>query len=235
MTQDRTLISALYDQPSGLDSLFTRRLFGSEGYEKIKGDKVLILWGGEDISPTLYGETPNSHTHASSILSRRDQIEKRMAEWFIANEYPIIGICRGAQLMCALSGGKLIQHVDNHYGHHNIHCPEVVPGLGDIELDASSIHHQMLNPTGVDHILLGHTWDKRGTLPTMGNISSKYIGEGDKPVDLPPDFHEPEIVWFPKTKALCIQGHPEYMSSKSNYVKYICDLVDHFCFSKKSK
>ena len=226
----RILLSAIWNQDSGIDTLFDEKFYGSKGYNDLEKEKnvVLVLWGGEDISPSLYNQQPSNHTSAKSIPSNRDQIEKRMAEWAIKNGFPIIGVCRGAQLMCALSGGKLVQDVDNHFGHHPIYCKEIVPGLGDSFVTASSIHHQMMIPDGVDHQLLA--WPE-----SPSKRSTVYRGEDGKNIEtcLDPNWKEPEIVWFPKTKALCIQGHPEYMSDKAPFVQLVNKLVEHFCLPTK--
>lgn len=229
MTQprNRILLSALFNQPSGIDDLFTSKYYGEHGIDSIeeKGDRVLIIWGGEDISPMIYKQKPNRQNRGSTTPSVRDQAEMKLAEWAVRNNVPIIGICRGAQLMCALSGGKLIQHVTGHYGDHNIHCPEIAPGLGDIELTTSSIHHQMMLLTDVEHVLLGFTHPAK---------SDTYLGENNEEISecFSKDWCEPEIVWIPKTKSLCIQGHPEYMKKDAPFVKYVQALIDYFIFQK---
>ena len=228
---ERIQLSAIWDQSSGMDALFTKRYFGSKGYQSLEKKKnvVLVLWGGEDISPSLYNQTHYHNFKFRDAPSKRDNIEKTMAEWAIKNGFPIIGICRGAQLMCALSGGKLVQDVNGHFGDHPIFCKEVVPGLGDIEVKSSSIHHQMMIPDGVDHQLIA--W------PTPGNRSDIYKGEGNKNIEscLATNWKEPEIVWFPKTKSLCIQGHPEYMKDDAPFVQLVNQLIEHFCFNTKSQ
>ena len=226
MTNKRILLSAIWNQDSGMDVLFDDKYFGSKGYEELEKEKnvVLVLWGGEDISPALYNQKPSLYTFAKPVPSTRDLIEKRMAEWAIKNGFPIIGVCRGAQMMCALSGGKLVQDVNGHFGHHPIYCKEVVPGLGDVVVEASSIHHQMMIPDGVDHQLIAFPEGKR---------SNHYRGQDGEDIAecLNPEWREPEIVWFPKTKALCIQGHPEYMGDKTPFVQLVTKLVEHFCLN----
>ena len=226
---ERTMLSAIFDQSSGMDKLFTKRFYGSKGYEGLakKGNVVLFLWGGEDISASLYNQKPYKWASLKLGESRRDTIEKTMAQWAIENGFPIVGICRGAQMMCALSGGKLVQDVNGHFGTHPIYCKEIVPGLGDVESVSSSIHHQMMIPDGVDHQLIA--W------PTPSNRSDIYTGEDNKNIEscLAPDWKEPEIVWFPKTKSLCIQGHPEYMKNDAPFVQLVNQLIEYFCFNNK--
>lgn len=176
---------------------------------------ALVIWGGEDISPSLYGQAPNSHTHAQSTLSRRDKVEVDMCHAAIQTGIPIIGICRGAQLLCALAGGALVQHVD---GHHNDH--KIVTSDGRT-LITSSIHHQMMLLGKTEHELVA--WSAE-------NQSSRYLGEEDSPIDM---TIEPEIVYFPKIKGLAIQGHPEFMERGSEFVKYCNELVSKYLIEKE--
>ena len=176
--------------------------------EQLKNDGVLVLWGGEDISPALYNQIPIKETSALSVPSRRDSFEVACALWAIENNMPIIGVCRGAQLMCALNGGTLIQHVTNHAG--GKHEIETYDG---IRLFTNSIHHQMMNPVNTEHEVLA--W-------TPYPISTKYLGEHRQNLTI---HQEPEIVWFPKTKTLAIQGHPEYLYPNHDFVKYCTTLI----------
>ncbi len=66
----------------------------------------LVVSGGADIDPALYGQ-PN---HASRRVDRqRDQLEAELIRWAIAHAKPVLGICRGAQLLNVALGGTLHQ------------------------------------------------------------------------------------------------------------------------------
>ena len=184
--------------------------------------KALVLWGGEDISPGIYDQLPATmYTDAPYRPSQRDHLEMALAKRAIEKGMPIIGICRGAQLMCAVSGGTLIQHVDGHglWGSHDMETND-----GQMLL-TNSVHHQMMNPFEVDHELLA--W-------TPKNLSTRYIGNDNEPVVLPEDWKEPEVVYFPKTKALCIQGHPEYSSARKEFQDYVKDIVTKYILNPKT-
>lgn len=163
-------------------------------------DGVLILWGGEDISPALYGQSV-MRARAGYVPSARDVIEKRLFERAVDMGLPIIGICRGAQLACALSGGTLYQHIEG--GHHTDHSVETKDGHTYF---TSSCHHQALNVNGASHELLA--WDKN-------RKTVAYTDKDQYPVTVP------EVVFFDKTKCLAIQGHPEWMSPTSPFVKWL--------------
>jgi hypothetical protein len=209
------LCSAIFSEFYPFQDLFDRYLT-VVAPAQLPDDGVLLLWGGEDISPSLYDQKPR-FTHASANLSERDTIEVALVNEARRRNIPILGICRGAQLMCALSGGSLFQHVDHHAGPN--HPIELEDGK---TLITNSYHHQMLNlkkrgsNEKVDHRLIAWTAPKRSTL---------YLSE--KPTEAP-DV-EPEIVYFPKTNALCIQGHPEFLDEQNPFVKYSLDLVKQYC------
>lgn len=180
---------------------------------------IILFEGGTDVSPDFYGESRNWRTEQPD--RRRDLYERELFNRAVVAGCPMIGICRGAQLITALYGGKLIQHVTNHEhsaefpngGHHTIMCHD-----GEW-ITANSIHHQMMNPFVLPRnkfTILAHT--KKG-------LSTCYWGaDSDIQMELPDDFVEPEIVWYPEIKALCIQGHPEF-SHGSAYRKYCIDLA----------
>src|SRR3990167_3250317 len=109
------LASALYNEQSPFTELFNQTTIETpEDLVELKPD-ALVIWGGEDISPKIYGQKPAIRwTSATAKLSIRDKLEIALANQAVKMRIPIIGICRGAQLMCALSGGSLIQHVSGH-------------------------------------------------------------------------------------------------------------------------
>lgn len=183
---------------------------------------VLVIWGGADISPAIYNQTPGSHTHANDISSR-DQLEINLIGQAIKMGMPMLGICRGAQLLCAMAGGTLVQDVTGHYSNH-----EILTDNGR-RIKATSLHHQMMFPWHTDHKLIA--W-------TAPPISTHYYGqqlasEEDEVVTFPetvdPDKREPEIVYFPRLKALAIQGHPEFIhNEKHEFVVYCRNLVNQY-------
>lgn len=176
---------------------------------------ALVIWGGEDISPSLYGDSVAFMCGADAELSRRDRVEASACHAAMERNIPIIGVCRGAQLLCALAGGRLIQHVNGHGRNHQI---STFDGRG---IRSSSVHHQMMFPFGVDHKLIAWATEKQ---------SDMYINGENEDDPAMKDKPEPEIVWFPKIKGLAIQGHPEFHSNPETdeFVQYCMQQVrDH--------
>jgi hypothetical protein len=173
---------------------------------------ALVIWGGEDISPSIYNHAVSSYTGAFENLSRRDRIEVEASRRCIDLGIPLIGVCRGAQLLCALAGGYLIQHVSNHGVSH------LIEDKAGHKVLSSSVHHQMMYPYDVEHELIAWASPRRSTT---------YIVGSDLQNEEMHEHEEPEIVWFPKIKGLAIQGHPEFHGRPLTdpFVQYCMELV----------
>lgn len=122
----------------------------------------LLLSGGVDIDPSRYGAERDPHTQPSR--PERDEGELAVLHRATEADLPVLGVCRGMQLMCVAAGGSLIQHLpdaigsDRHQGAVGIyveHDVRIVPGtrlaavLGDT-VRVPSYHHQgVADPGGL--------------------------------------------------------------------------------------
>lgn len=86
----------------GAVGIFSQDLTGSE---ECGG---LLLPGGGDINPAVYGE-PNTASY--QVDDRRDQLETELIEEFVRTGRPILGICRGCQIVNTAYGGSMIQEL----------------------------------------------------------------------------------------------------------------------------
>lgn len=126
----------------------------------------LILHGGSDVSPKSYGEEPLKPEWAGDYV--RDQYEIALLREFMTFGKPVMGICRGAQLLNVALGGTLIQDIPTQIpsaGDHrnweiydqNFHEIAIEPGSklskiyqGSPVRRVNSIHHQALGRLGKD-------------------------------------------------------------------------------------
>ena len=75
----------------------------------------LLLCGGADIDPGAYGE--ERHPETKHTVPERDAFEIALARAAIERDVPLLGICRGMQLLNVALGGTLIQHLPDDVGH----------------------------------------------------------------------------------------------------------------------
>lgn len=190
--------------------------------KNIEDADLIMFTGGEDINPAIYG----CEQYYNTYFSERRDAQELEAYSKIRPEQVCIGICRGAQLACALNGGRLIQDVSNHWimGEHNMSA--VYP---DIEneyktLSIPSLHHQMMYPYDIpenDYTLM---------YVSSGNKSDFYDGDkiDERCIEKINHFGEPEVVLFHKEnnpEFLAIQGHPEMMDPESDTINFFNNLL----------
>ncbi|MFH1141133.1 MAG: gamma-glutamyl-gamma-aminobutyrate hydrolase family protein [Chloroflexota bacterium] len=102
--------------------------------DPMSGASALLLTGGGDVDPGLYGEAvdPKAGVHSNR---RRDDMELALLRHALEENLPVLGICRGMHLLNVAFGGKLIQDLPNHReqpgdgpGHSAFHEVYVSPG-----------------------------------------------------------------------------------------------------------
>lgn len=184
-------------------------------FAKSVADADLVLFtGGEDVTPAMYGQEKHPNTYSSI---NRDKYE--VVEFTKASDLgkPMLGICRGSQFLTVMAGGKMIQDVTDH-GIWGSHTCTLWDGR---EILVNSLHHQMCDPTGVEHELLGWSSDNR---------SKHYEGARGEAVmpytDNTGVTLEPEIFFYPKIKALGFQCHPEMLDIESDCVQLMFELIE---------
>jgi putative glutamine amidotransferase len=112
----------------------------------------LVLSGGADIDPALYGAEPDPRT--TGARPERDRFEIALARGALERDLPVVGICRGMQLLNVARGGTLVQHLadaDLHLhtpGRFSDHEVRLEPGslaaraVGAERVSVRSHHHQ---------------------------------------------------------------------------------------------
>jgi putative glutamine amidotransferase len=96
----------------------------------------LILSGGNDLDPSLYGA--DAHPKTDAPRPARDQAELRLLQAALERDMPVLAVCRGSQLLNVARGGDLVQHLPDEVGHER-HKHE--PGTfsdHDVRLDPDS-------------------------------------------------------------------------------------------------
>lgn len=111
----------------------------------------LVIAGGADVEPVRYGAEPDPRTGPPA--RERDAWELALIRAALASGTPLLGICRGLQLLNVALGGTLVQHLDGHVGGVGVfgrHTVKPVPGTryASIVPEESSVptyHHQSVD------------------------------------------------------------------------------------------
>lgn len=126
--------------------------------KQIESIDGLLLSGGDDVEPKFFGENP--HQKMGAIEPGRDLYEMKLIEYALAANKPILGICRGAQILNVQQGGTLYQDIYSQHGDVTIkhnqdaakdylsHSVSISEGtklheiIGETEIRTNSFHHQ---------------------------------------------------------------------------------------------
>lgn len=174
----------------------------------------LLLSGGEDVNPTYYGQTATEK--CGKIVPARDHAEMKMLQAFLSTGKPILGICRGEQLMNVYFGGTLHQDIadvatschDDYprrkWGNHNV---TLTPGsklegiMEENSFIVNSLHHQAVDKVAPELILSATSED--GIVEGIEHPSHRFC--------------------------IGVQWHPEHMSAFSRRQRRIFNAFVSAC------
>ena len=195
----------------GYDYLVMQMFHLHSDYEVVQEAReadLIVFTGGSDVSPGLYGEKAHATTYSDP---NRDRIETSI---FTKNRTtPKVGMCRGAQFLNVMNGGRLWQHVERHAlrGKH---------GLTRLDVDnrhaktyyVTSTHHQMMRPTDEAIVLAKANW-----VDNVETVGEQAVISGI------------EVVFYSETNSLCFQPHPEYDMKGETYELFF-EYINKFLF-----
>jgi putative glutamine amidotransferase len=180
----------------------------------LDGMDALCFSGGPDVDPAEYGADPDECL--GPTWRRLDRFELALARAADEREMPVLGICRGCQVLNVARGGDLIQHlgtaeVDDPLHHRQryrgerwTHRIEIEPGsvlaeaVGTTELEVNSFHHQAVHTLG------------------RGLRASAHAPDG-----LVEAIEDPARPFF-----LGVQWHAEYDTERPTGIALLRSLVD---------
>ncbi|MEU6887090.1 gamma-glutamyl-gamma-aminobutyrate hydrolase family protein [Streptomyces viridosporus] len=139
----------------------------------------LVIAGGPDVEPARYGVEPDPRTGPPARA--RDAWELALIEAALERGLPLLGICRGMQLLNVALGGTLVQHVDGHaevpgvFGRHPV---KPVPGtryagLVPEEASVPAFHHQAVDRLGGGLVPSAHAED--GTVEAVELPAAPWV------------------------------------------------------------
>src|SRR5919198_3000201 len=152
--------------------------------ETLESLDALVLSGGADLDPELYGQEP--HPETRGVVEERDRAELALLEGALARDMPVLAICRGSQVLNIARGGDLIQHLpevvgdEKHkhtpgaFGDHDIELEEgtkLASLLGD-RAPVKSHHHQGFGRVGRGLRVAAHAED--GTIEAVEDPEHRF-------------------------------------------------------------
>jgi putative glutamine amidotransferase len=148
----------------GVEAVMMREPYGEEEqHSLVRRYDGLMLLGGDDMDPAMYGEEASEHVYGAN--PERDRFEVSLLHAAIAERVPVLAICRGHQVLNVALGGSLHQHItdrDDIVGHgipaqddgaqlHDVTVEgdtRLADALGALCATCSSHHHQAVDRVG---------------------------------------------------------------------------------------
>jgi putative glutamine amidotransferase len=159
----------------------------------------LVLQGGADVAPVSYGEEPLRKEWSGDRV--RDLYEIDFFWEFVIQQKPVLGICRGAQLINVAMGGSLYQDI----------ATQVETSLAHVDVDAYDEHHHDVTFVPGSRLAQLYAGIAEGRVTSIHHQSVKALGNGLVVEARSPSDNVVEAVrWTGSSYVLGLQWHPEF-------------------------
>lgn len=187
--------------------------------ERVDG---LIFTGGSDIHPLTYGE--DLHPKIGDLYPVRDRVEMMAAKYAFGLDKPILGICRGCQLLNVAMGGTLYQDINSQRGNSSLHMQTAPRDEGT--------HYVSLDP---ESRLAEIFQAKRILTNSFHHQAIKTLAPGLKKVAEANDGIIEAFESLEHTFVLGIQFHPEMMWHRDQEMAKVANYFVNSIKDKKAK
>ena len=164
----------------------------------------LLLTGGTDIEPERYGQEPSPELYTRE--PERDAFELSLLDGALDTEKPVLGICRGIQVLNVHGGGTLHQHVPPHACHDQppdsiIHRVDLAEGslaasLYGPSIQVNSLHHQIIDELADGYSATGRSDD--GAIEVIEARRRPWLGVQWHPELMDSRDRDPVFDWLVK-------------------------------------
>jgi putative glutamine amidotransferase len=178
----------------------------TKNFDDIKKCSSIVLTGGVDISPEFLGVHSNGKQWDNYIPSR-DEFEFKLLDYALEHNYPILGICRGIQLINSRFKGKLIEDIETEKGFNHKKFSETKQDrIHNVNVDENSLLYSIVK-------------EKKGNVNSSHHQAVETPGKGLMINATSDDGIIEGMEWEDKTNKpffLAVQWHPERMMDKSS-------------------
>ncbi len=178
----------------------------------------LVLSGGGDIDPARYQQP--YHRTMYLIDDERDQFEIALARLALQRALPVLGICRGAQIVAVAAGGNLVAHIPDTYGLRVLHRNEDLDPLGQ---NLPFCYHPVLVEAGSR--LATALGVCRLEVPSMHHQAIAHVPDGWRVTARASDGVVEAIERTGAVWQLAVQWHPEVAAPDSPHAALFAALV----------
>ncbi len=176
----------------------------------------IILTGGEDINPLEYNDTTNIKA-CGPINYKRDTLERKLFDFAFDNKIPLIGVCRGMQMMNVASGGTLYGDLPTEIGTKVIHRNNGEVNHEIVLCDSSTL----IFPIDTDTIMV-NSWHHQGLkkIPEYLRVIARSFDGLPEAVVMDKDIH-PFMIAVQFHPERLEKNNPIHLSMKSSFFKEI--------------
>ncbi len=192
----------------GLPILLAHLQTEDEWREALSHVDGLVLSGGDDLTPSLYGQAP--HPSVDLLPERKQASDLALMNVLFERRTPALGICYGAQLLSVWRGGTLVQDIPTAVGTSVAHAKGA---RHDVEIDPSSRVGRILGVARVPVLSWHHQ-----SVDSPGKGVRVAARSGDGVVEAVEDGEHPFF--------LAVQWHPERMPDAPEQGRLFAALVD---------
>jgi len=192
--------------PQVIDSADAKRI--------LSGLDGLIISGGRDVNPELYGQTPGEHTDKPDL--KRDALEMTLYEVAIENKIPFLGICRGQQVLNVKRGGTLLQHLPDVVGSTKYQLGNAEYTIAQIDVTPNTL---LSNALGGDTTVTGALYHHQGI---------DQVGKGLTVVARSEDGIVEAVELADHPFGLAVQWHPEHTPEDIRLFEALIEAANKF-------
>ena len=185
----------------------------------------ILLAGGGDVEPRVYGQGP--HPCTDHVRPERDRSELAIAAFALEKGVPILGVCRGHQILNVAAGGDLVQDLGARgraiHGHRAGRRP-------DVGSDLFGEHAVDIAPASRLSAVLGVSL----TVKTGHHQAIDRLGDGWRAVGWAPDGVIEAIEWTDLPFAVGVQWHPEWSATPAVVRAFVEAAARRSCGSARA-